>query len=140
MNGAHSGDAAWPSLRVLIVDNSPEDALLVVQELAHSQFQVSWERVENEADYLQQLQIAPGLILAECTLSHFSAARSLQLLQRTGMGIPLIVISGVSGEDTAVALMKQGGGSSPRGPEVRLEEVEPHGTHNSEHRNLPTAQ
>jgi glycogen phosphorylase len=108
MNGAHNADAAQPSLRVLIVDDSPEDALLVVQELAHSQFQVSWERVENEADYLQQLQKVPGLILAECTLSHFSAARALQLLQRTGMGIPLIVISGVTNEDTAVALMKQG--------------------------------
>lgn len=108
MNGLHNADAAQPSLRVLIVDDSPEDASRVVQELAHSQFQVSWERVESEADYLQQLQTAPGLILADCTLSHFSAARALQLLQRTGMSIPLIVISGVTGEDTAVTLMKQG--------------------------------
>jgi FixJ family two-component response regulator len=62
----------------------------------------------SERHNLQQLQKVPGLILAECTLSHFSAARALQLLQRTGMGIPLIVISGVTNEDTAVALMKQG--------------------------------
>ena len=41
MNGAHNADAAQPSLRVLSVDNSPEDALLVVQELGQSQFQVS---------------------------------------------------------------------------------------------------
>jgi glycogen phosphorylase len=108
MKDAHNTDAAGPSLRVLIVDDSPEDALLVVQELARSQFQVSWERVENEADYVQQLQTVPGLILTDCTLLHFSAARALQLLQRTGMGTPLIVISGVTGEDTAVALMKQG--------------------------------
>jgi starch phosphorylase len=108
MNGAEHLDAAQPALRVLIVDDSPEDALLVVEELAHSQFQVSWERVENEAAYLQQLQTVPDLILADCTLSQFSAARALQLLQRTGMKIPFIVISGITGEDTAVAMMKQG--------------------------------
>jgi glycogen phosphorylase len=108
MNSADNPDAAQPLLRVLIVDDSPEDALLVVQELAHSQFQVSWERVENEAAYLQQLQTVPDLILADRTLSHFSAARALQLLQRTGMSIPFIVISGITGEDTAVAMMKQG--------------------------------
>ena len=48
-----------PSLRVLIVDDSPEDALLVVQELAHSRFRVSWERVENEADYLRNCRQFP---------------------------------------------------------------------------------
>ena len=108
MSSADNPDATQPSLRVLIVDDSPEDALLAVQELAHSRFQVSWERVENEAAYLQQLQTVPGLILADCTLSHFSAGRALQLLQRAGLSIPFIVISGTSGEDTAVAMMKQG--------------------------------
>ncbi len=97
-----------PSLRVLIVDDSPEDALLVVQELAHSRFRVSWERVENESDYLRQLRTVPDLILADCTLRRFSALRALQLLQRTGLSIPFIVISGTMGEDTAVAMMKQG--------------------------------
>jgi glycogen phosphorylase len=97
-----------PSLRVLIVDDSPEDALLVVQELAHSRFRVSWERVENESDYLRQLRTVPDLILADCTLRRFSALRALQLLQRSGLSIPFIVISGTMGEDTAVAMMKQG--------------------------------
>jgi starch phosphorylase len=64
--------------------------------------------VENETAYLQQLLTVPDLILADCTLSQFSAARALQLLQRTGMKIPFIVISGITGEDTAVAMMKQG--------------------------------
>jgi response regulator RpfG family c-di-GMP phosphodiesterase len=65
MNSSHNADAAQRSLRVPIVDDSPEDASLIMQELAHSQFQVSWERVENEADYLQQMQTVPGLILAD---------------------------------------------------------------------------
>src|SRR5271165_6119356 len=77
MSSADNPDATQPSLRVLIVDDSPENALLVVQELAHSRFQVSWERVENEAAYLQQLQTVPDVILADCTLSHFSAGRAL---------------------------------------------------------------
>jgi len=108
MNSPDNPDARQPSLRVLIVDDSLEDALLVAQELAHTQFQLSWERVENESEYLRQLQAVPDLILVDCNLSLFSAARALQLLQRTGMSIPFIVISGITGEDTAVAMMKQG--------------------------------
>ena len=108
MNSPDNPDATQPSLRVLLVDDSLEDALLVVQELAHTQFQLSWERVDSESEYLRQLQTVPDLILADCNLSHFSAARALQLLQRTGMRIPFIVISGMTGEDTAVAMMKQG--------------------------------
>jgi phospholipase C len=44
MNSPDNPDARQPSLRVLIVDDSLEDALLVPQELAHTQFQLSWER------------------------------------------------------------------------------------------------
>jgi starch phosphorylase len=97
-----------PSLRVLIVDDSPEDALLAVQELARTRFRVSWERVKNEAAYLEQLQTVPDVILADHILRQFSAVRALQLLQRTGLSIPFIVISGTIGEDTAVAMMKEG--------------------------------
>jgi len=96
------------SLRVLIVDDSAEDALSAVQELAHSRFRVSWERVENESDYLRLLKTGPDLILADCTLPQFSAVQALQLLQRAGLSIPFIVISGTIGEETAVAMMKQG--------------------------------
>jgi CheY-like chemotaxis protein len=80
MNSPDNPDARQSSLRVLIVDDSLEDALLVAQELAHTQFQLSWERVENESEYLRQLQTVPDLILVDCNLSLFSAARTLQLL------------------------------------------------------------
>jgi hypothetical protein len=73
---------------VLIVDDSPEDASLIMQELAHSQFQVSRERVENGS----RLSAAT----ADRSRSHprqlhfvaLQSTRALQLLQRTGMSIP----------------------------------------------------
>ena len=61
MNSPDNPDATQPSLRVLLVDDSLEDALLVVQELAHSRFQLSWERVDNESAYLRNCRQFPIL-------------------------------------------------------------------------------
>ena len=97
-----------PALRVLIVEDDPDDALLMVQELTRAQFEVTWDRVETEADYVHQLETLPDLILADCTLPQFSAVQALQLLQRSGLTIPCIVVSGTVGEDIAVAMIKLG--------------------------------
>ena len=107
-NADHPDVAPPPSLRVLIVGDSPESALLMVQKLDQSQSQIAWERVDNEDAYLRQLQTVPDLVLADCTLMPFSAARALQLLQRAGLSIPFIVITDAAGEDATVAMVKQG--------------------------------
>ncbi len=96
-------------LQVLIVDDSQQDALLAVQELNRAEFQISWKRVETESEYLWQLQaFPPELILADCALPEFSAVQALQLLQRTGLNIPFIVVSGTIGEEVAVGMIKLG--------------------------------
>jgi glycogen phosphorylase len=97
-----------PSLRVLIVDDDPEDASRMVEEMARAQFQVTWDRAETEADYLRKLETVPDLILADCALPQFSAVQALQLLQRSGLNIPLIVVSGTIGEDMAAAMINLG--------------------------------
>ena len=109
MNSADISFSTPPSLRVLVVDDSHEEALLMVQELIRSQFQLTWEQVGTEADYVRQLQaVPPDLILADSALAQFSAVRALQLLQRSGLSIPFILVCGTIGEDAAVATMKQG--------------------------------
>jgi response regulator RpfG family c-di-GMP phosphodiesterase len=59
MNSNHNPDATQSALRVLIVDDSPEDAILVAQILRNINFPLSWERMENENDYILQLQTPP---------------------------------------------------------------------------------
>lgn len=48
------------ALRVLIVEDNPADAELVLRELRRAGFAPDWERVDTEADYLGKL--GPGLL------------------------------------------------------------------------------
>jgi len=96
-------------LRLLIVDDSPGDAELMAAELIRNHFELAWTRVDNESDYMQQIeQHPPELILADYTLPQFSATRALELLQDCGLSIPFVVVSGTIGEQAAVTMIKQG--------------------------------
>jgi len=95
-------------LRVLIVEDRPADAELMLYELQRSGYEPAWRRVETEADYLSQLQSAPDIILADHTLPEFGAPRALELLKASALDIPLIVVTGSISEEVAVARLKQG--------------------------------
>ena len=95
-------------LRVLIVEDRPADAELMLYELERAGFQPQWRRVETEADYLSQLQTVPDIILADHTLPEFGAPRALELLRASALDIPLIVVTGSISEEVAVARLKQG--------------------------------
>lgn len=95
-------------IRVLIVEDRPSDAELMVYELERAGFDPDWQRLETEADYLAQLQSAPDIILADHTLLQFGAPKALELLKETGLDIPIIVVTGSISEEVAVERMKQG--------------------------------
>jgi PAS domain S-box-containing protein len=95
-------------IRVLILEDRPEDAELVVHELRRSQFEPDWRRVETESEYNAHLGWQPDLILADYNMPLLDAPRALALLKDLDMDIPFIVVSGAIGEDTAVAMMRQG--------------------------------
>ncbi len=95
-------------LRVLILEDKLSDAELSVIELRKSGFAPDWQRVETESDYVNHLDSALDLILADYSLPQFDGLRALQLLQQRGLDIPFILISGTVGEDVAVEAMKQG--------------------------------
>jgi starch phosphorylase len=108
MTSSESSLVARQLLHALIVEDSPDDAELMVHELRRSGFDLVWARVDTEADYLAHLENPPQIILADYALPQFSGARALQLLQQQGLAIPFIVVSGTIGEEAAVAVMKQG--------------------------------
>lgn len=95
-------------LKLLIVDDNGPDAELMVHELRGAGFDVNWERVDTEPDYLAGLAESPEVILADYRMPQFSGSRALQLLQEHGLGIPFIVVSGTIGEESAAAIMKEG--------------------------------
>ena len=63
-------------LRVLILEDRPEDAELMLHELRRAGFDPAWQRVETELDYLAQLHEGLDAILADYTLPQFDALRA----------------------------------------------------------------
>lgn len=96
-------------LRVLIVEDVEDDALLVIRELVKNGYQPDYWRVEKAAEMKKALSEKTwDIILCDYKLPKFSALKAIELLKETGRDIPLIVISGTIGEETAVECMKAG--------------------------------
>lgn len=96
-------------LRVLVVEDSEDDAALLVRELRRSGFALEARRVESAAEMNAALDAAPwDLVIADYALPRFSAPAALALLKRRGLDLPFIIVSGTIGEETAVAAMKAG--------------------------------
>ena len=96
------------NLRVLILEDSREDAELMVHELRRSQFDPEWLRVDTESEYNAHLGWPPDIILADYNMPLLDAPRALNLLHELDLDIPFIVVSGAIGEDVAVAMMRRG--------------------------------
>ena len=95
-------------LRVLIVEDQPADAELILYELHREGFDPDWRRVETEPDYLACLGSPPDVILSDYTMPQFDGLRALHLLQEHGLDIPFIVVSGTINEEMAVECLKGG--------------------------------
>jgi GAF domain-containing protein len=95
-------------IRVLILEDRPEDAELAILELRRAGYEPGWQRVETETAYLAALDPPPELILADYNLPQFDGARALALLQARGLDVPFIMVSGTVSEEAAVACVKQG--------------------------------
>ena len=81
---------------------------MIVRELRRAGFEPKWKRVETEADFLAELKNSPDIILSDYSMPEFSGLRAVELLQKSGLDIPFILISGTVGEDVAVDAMKHG--------------------------------
>jgi two-component system sensor histidine kinase EvgS len=96
-------------LDVLIVEDSEDDALLLMQELRRGSYNPTFERVDTfEAMSAALAEQTWDIIIADYSMPDFSAPAALKLLQESGRDLPFIIVSGAIGEDTAVATMKAG--------------------------------
>lgn len=95
--------------RLLIVEDSADDAELLLFALRDAPIKFSAARVETEAEYNAALAAdLPDVVLCDYHLPRFSADRALQILQERQLDIPFIVVSHHIGEDVAVATMQKG--------------------------------
>jgi len=95
-------------LRVLIVEDNPRDAELIVAELRRAGFDPEWDRVETAESFLEALSPDLDVILSDFYLPGFDATRALELRTAYVPEVPLIIVSGTLGEETAVSILRDG--------------------------------
>jgi len=95
-------------LRVLLVEDSADDALLLEREIRRGGFDLSLTRVENESQFLSAMSQAWDVVVSDYVLPRFTALGVLRHLRHLCLDIPTIVVSGTVTESELVEAMKAG--------------------------------
>jgi PAS domain S-box-containing protein len=96
-------------LRLLVIEDSADDAELIVRAIRRAGYTVEFERVETKLAMQHALtHSAWDIILSDYSMPSFSAMSALEVLKESGLDIPLLVISGTIGEETAVTALTSG--------------------------------
>jgi PAS domain S-box-containing protein len=96
-------------LRVLLVEDREEDAVLVLETLRRGGCEPEFERVQDAEAMREALcRKEWDLVLSDYEMPAFSGPEAIEILRETCPDIPLLVISGKIGEDVAVETLKKG--------------------------------
>ena len=96
-------------LRLLLVEDSENDALLILSELKSYGYETHHQRVYTEEAMRQALNNHTwDVVIADYKIPRFGALEALKILHETGIDMPFIVVSGAIGERTAVETMRAG--------------------------------
>jgi len=96
-------------LRVLIVEDSEDDVLLLLRDLRRGGYEPQYGRVETVEDMQAALRKQTwDIVISDYSLPHFNAPQALATVQESGLDIPFIIVSGTIGEEAAIASLKAG--------------------------------
>jgi PAS domain S-box-containing protein len=96
-------------LRVLLVEDSENDSILLRLELERAGYQPVCHRVQDAETMREALERQSwDLVIADYVMPRFNGLAALALTKEFGLDLPFIVVSGHIAEDTAVAAMKAG--------------------------------
>jgi PleD family two-component response regulator len=96
-------------LRVLTVDDSPDDVLFIIRELRRGGYAPVFERVQTSEAMKAALEGGKwDVIISDYVMPQFGGLEALRVLKESGRDLPFIIVSGKIGEDIAVGAMKAG--------------------------------
>jgi PAS domain S-box-containing protein len=99
---------ALTNLRALIIEDNPVDTEMFGSILRNAGYEVTWNRVASEPEYISCLKLSPDIIIADYSSPQFDVSRALQILKDKGSNIPFIVVTGTICETLAIDCMKKG--------------------------------
>jgi DNA-binding NarL/FixJ family response regulator len=96
-------------IRILILEDSHDDAELIRRELHRSGLPAITDRVDSEETFAEALrEFAPDVVLSDHSLTHFDAQSALALLRKVSPTVPLIIVTGHPNTDKTVACIRAG--------------------------------
>jgi PAS domain S-box-containing protein len=96
-------------LRLLIVKDSENDANFLVREVERGGYELTFKRVDTLEHMSAELDRATwDIVISDWRMPHFNAFEALRLMQKRGLDLPFIIVSGEADEDTLVEAMKAG--------------------------------
>lgn len=96
-------------LRCLIVEDSADDARLVLRSLRDGGYDVTSERVDKPEAMRAALERQPwDLVISDYNMPHFNGLAALEMVKASGLDLPFIMVSGAIGEEQAVEAMRAG--------------------------------
>ena len=97
-------------IRILLIEDSEDDALLTIRHIEAAGYLVSWQQVQTHDELLASLRESWDIIISDYVIPGFSGIEALRTIRETGIDTPVIVVSGKIGEETAVETIKAGAG------------------------------
>ena len=96
-------------LRLLLVEDSENDAQLLLREIRRAGYEIEYKRVETaEALKTNLAEREWDVVLCDYSLPHLDAPHALAILKESGHDLPFIIVSGTIGEESAVSALKSG--------------------------------
>jgi diguanylate cyclase (GGDEF)-like protein/PAS domain S-box-containing protein len=96
-------------LRTLIIEDSAQDADLLIRELRRGGYEPQALRVQTaEALEAALARQEWDIVFGDYSMPHFSGMDALRMVRARGLDVPFIFVSGTIGEDVAVAAMRAG--------------------------------
>lgn len=95
-------------LRIVLLEDDPNDAELIQLELARDRPDVAWRHVATEAAFRDAIEPPPDLVLADYSLPGFDGLTALSILRAHHPDVPFIFVSGSLGEERATEALKSG--------------------------------
>ncbi len=97
------------TLRILLVEDSEDDAFLLFREIKSSGYSVESRRVETASDLIQSLKNEDwDIVITDHNLPGFDSSAALAIVREHNVDLPVIIVSGSIGEEIAVEAMKSG--------------------------------
>jgi len=98
-----------PQLRVLLVEDSVDDAELLIRLIKKGGHPVYYERIDTAKQMAEALTNKQwDVIISDYKMPNFSGIKALEILNEFDIDIPFILVSGTIGEQLAVEAMKKG--------------------------------